>query len=152
MPNETELINARNSIFAYMESDIVTRVHNSQSSSWEILPYTIGNNFWYSYLAILNSFIMNIQQSPQERIPRPLYIHATVYLPFNTILHSVTRYQIYLMFLKITPTSIFRCMRLFRFRFFFIATNTLLDSIEFASLRYSDEWSEPFYYDVVIEQ
>ena len=152
MPIENDFLEAHNSIVSYRESDIFCRIHNSLTPSWEVLPYAVSHTAWQYYLAVLHSFIEESRHSPTERTPRQLYIHCTVYLPFNVILHANTRYQIYLMFLKLTPIAIFSCISSFRFRFFFIATSTLNASIEFARIRYSDEWSEPFYYDVVIEQ
>jgi hypothetical protein len=152
VPDQNDFLEARSAIQSYRESDIFFRIHNSSTRSWVDLPYTITDNYWHHYLAVLNHFITEILHAPPERTPRQVYIHCTVYLPFNVILHANNRYIIYLMFLKLTPTAFFRCVSSFRFRFFFIATSTLNASIEFARIRYSDEWSEPFYYDVVIEQ
>ena len=151
-PVQEDYFDALEAIRHYRDSNIMTRIHNVSTPSWVDLPYTISTNYWSTYMMILHSYITHITESPVERARRPFYIHATVYFPYEVFLHSNNRYIIYLMFLKMTPTIFFRCVDLFRFRFFFIATSTVIDSIEFANIRYSNDWSEPFYYDVIIEQ
>jgi hypothetical protein len=151
-PLQEDFFDTLTAIRSYRESNIISRIHNVSTHSWRDLPYTIRPDYWSTYMMILNSYITHIIESPVERARRQFYIRATVYFPFDVILNVNNRYIIYLMFLKMTPTIFFRCVDSFRFRFFFVATNTVNDSIEFVNIRYSNDWSEPFYYDVIIEQ
>lgn len=122
-PNETELRAAQRGIEALRKARTIYGIHNSLTPSWQILPYHIDTFTWSWYQRVMCDFLEEVIASPQERQPLPLYIHCSVYFPANVSLQSVNRYQIYLMFLRNTPTDLYKCVQTFRFRLYFIATS-----------------------------
>ena len=90
----------------------------------------------------------------QEVVERPtVYIHASVVCPFSVIHHAMFRYQMYEFFKFNTPPEFYACIHSIKFRLFFMSTTALpRQEIFVEHLRYSTDYSEPMYYDLISEQ
>ena len=91
----------------------------------------------------------------QETVERPtVCIHASVVCPFSVIHHAMFRYQMYdFFFMFHTSAELYACIHSIKFRLFFMSTTAVpRQEIFVENLRYSTEYTEPMYYDLVSEQ
>ena len=116
--------------------------HNSLSHSWELLPYPISPVKWFHYYTLLETIVRSHDRDTD------IFICGTVMTPFPVVFYEQTRMEVYRMFYKNTPYSVFRFLGLIRFRLLFVSTTTIENQIEFERFRISTTRTDPIYHDL----
>ena len=101
---------------------------------------------------MLRDLLMFLRREQNDERPI-VYIHASVVCPFSVIHHAMFRYQMYDFFLFNMPSELYACIRVIRFRLFFMSTTAVpREEIFVEHLRYQTVYSNPLYFDLVCEQ
>ena len=116
--------------------------HNTLSHSWERLPYLISPLTWFHYYTLLETIVRSNDRDTD------IFICGTVMTPFPVVFYEHTRLEVYRMFYRNTPYSVFRFLGLIRFRLLFVSTTTIENRIEFERFRISTTFSDPIYHDL----
>lgn len=80
-----------------------------------------------------------------------VYIHGTVFVPFNTVLYDHLRLTVYKMFYFNTPYSFhINFVRAIEFRLLFVASTAFGDQLRIERLRLTNEHSDTIYHGTTI--
>jgi len=115
--------------------------HNSLTRSWNHLPYHLPVTVWFQYYREMENFV----RSSEGR--SPMYIHGTVFFPFNVISFDHIRMEVYRMFYFNTPYRVFNFTSRIRFRLLFISSSTFKDQIRIERLFVTSNASDTLYHN-----
>ena len=125
---------------------------HERAESWHYVPFPINPTTWFTYYVLLRDSVMFLRNQEFTETPT-VYIHASVVWPFSVIHHAMFRYQMKDLFHFNTPSELYACIRCIRYRLFFMSTTSVPRQEIFAEhLGYSTEYSNPFYFDLAMEQ
>ena len=108
--------------------------------SWSVLSYRIPPTVWFLYYRELDGILTAMTDENCT-----LYIHGTVFVPFNIALHNVLRMTVYILFYFNTPYSLWHVVRTVRVRLLFVASTSFGDEVRIERLRISTEPSTTLY-------
>ena len=116
----TQIERARTAIADLRHTSYAHTIHQRGTQFWDELPYVIDPMVWYMMWVNLDWFI-----STNPEGPRPLYIHAAIYLPVQPV--QRVRKIIYRLINKTIPDDVWPCLRIvhYRLRFQFIPNEQL---------------------------
>ena len=140
---------ARTAIADLRATSYAHRIHQHGSRYWDELPYPIDSMVWYLMWVNLDWFI-----STNPEGPRPLYIHAAIFLPVQPI--QRVRKIMYRLINQTIPDEARPCLLSihFRIRFHFIPQQQLQgpnaypfdpNEITVTHIRFTRYWSPPEY-------
>ena len=140
---------ARTAIADLRATSYAHRIHQSGTQFWDDLPYEIDPMVWYLMWVNLDWFI-----STNPEGPRPLYIHAAIFLPVQPV--QRVRIIIYRLINNVIPNDVWPCLWVvrYRLRFQFIPNEQLQGpnaypfdphEITVTHIRFTHYWSPPDY-------
>ena len=112
-------------ILGYRDEARPFQTHNSLTPrTWSILPARLSPVVWFQYYQAVECFV-------RDHGVRRVYIHGTVFVPFETLLHIESRKAVYNMFFFNTPRALWAFLR---FRLFFVASTAVEDQMSIERL------------------
>jgi len=115
--------------------------HNSLTRSWNHLRFPIPVTVWFHYYRELENFVSNSEGRSS------LYIHGTVFMPFNVVAFDHIRMEVYRMFYFNTPYRVYNFIPRLRFRLLFISSTAYVDQISVERLFVTSHVSDSLYHD-----
>ena len=114
--------------------------------SWVILSYPVPPMIWFQYYRELENFVLSVDTTNGWRgMNNRLYIHGTVFLPFNAVIKDVLLMTVYRLFYFNTPYAVWHFIRAIRFRLLFVASTSSGNHITIERLRLTSEPSNTRY-------
>ena len=121
----------RGYIQEYRDEGHPFETHNSSTPwSWSSLSYPIPPQVWFLFYREMDRILRIL---PDENCI--LYIHGTVFVPFNTPMYYHLRSLVYRLFYFNTPYSLWYVIETIRFRLLFIASTAFGDHVRIERLR-----------------
>ena len=117
--------------------------HNTETRSWEVLPYPLSTITWFDFYRALRRYVGLLYGS--YGVSRVMYIHGTVFLPMNIRPCQHVRRCVYDMFFFNMPNEVVRTNSRVRFRLRFESTTWVGDRMSIDNISCRLEFSDPLY-------
>ena len=152
IPLEPRVIMLEDGLIEFRDQGRAFETHNSLTTSWNMLRYSVNPTHWFTYYIMLWNFSNDMYHGTIPDNSPTLFLHANVYSPLNVQLNAMYRFCIYKMFLFNTPPELYFLISRIRFRLFFMSTTAIpREEIFIENLIYSTDYSPPRYFNLECE-